>query len=321
MNLSHGGHLTHGSQVNFSGKTYQFIHYGVEENGFIDMNKVKELAEREKPKLIICGYTAYPRKIDFAAFQKIAEEVGAIHLADISHISGLIVAGAHPSPFPHADIVMTTTHKTLRGPRGGLILCKEEFKDMVNKGCPLVLGGPLPHVMAAKAIAFKEASQPQFQKYAHQIVLNAKALANHLLSKGVKLYTGGTDNHLIVMNVQASFGINGRQAENLLREAKITANRNTVPFDPNGPWYTSGVRIGTPALTTLGMKEKEMELIGDLIVDILSHTESVKSEKTGEISKALRKIRPEVKVRSHRVIEEMLQQYPLYPEIRINVGV
>jgi glycine hydroxymethyltransferase len=192
---------------------------------------------------------------------------------------------------------------------------------MVNKGCPLVLGGPLPHVMAAKAVAFKEASLPQFQKYAQQIVLNAKALANHLLSKGIKLYTGGTDNHLIVMNVQASFGINGRQAENLLREAKITANRNTVPFDPNGPWYTSGIRIGTPALTTLGMKEKEMELIGDLIVDILSQTESVKSEKTGEISKALRKIRPEAKVRSHQVIKEMLQEYPLYPEIRINVGV
>ncbi len=321
MALGSGGHLTHGYRHNLSAKMMKACSYDVDpKTERLDYGAIAKKAKEEKPLILVAGYSAYPRLINFAKMKEIADSIGAVFMVDMAHFAGLVagkVMQGEYDPVPYADIITSTSHKTLRGPRGGIILCKEEFKDVVNKGCPLVLGGPLPHVMAAKAVAFKEANEPKFQAYAHQIVKNAKALAEHLLSKGVKLYTGGTDNHLIVINVAESFGLNGRQAENLLREAKITANRNTVPFDPNGAWYTSGIRLGAPALTTLGMKEKEMKVIADVIYDALSHTQPVINVKTGEPSKAQRKMDAKVLERSQHIIKEILQEYPLYPEIRI----
>jgi len=277
MNLSHGGHLTHGSPVNFSARFFNIIPYGVgKDSGRIDYDNLRDLAIKNKPKLIIAGASAYPREIDFSAFRSIADEVGAYLMADIAHIAGLIIAGLHQSAVPHCHFVTTTTHKTLRGPRGGLILCKEEYGHAIDKTIfPGIQGGPLMHVIAAKAVCFKQAMTPEFIEYQKQIVKNAKTLADKLLELGYNLVSGGTDNHLMLVDLRNK-GITGKQAEKALEEAGITVNKNMVPFDPQKPWVASGVRIGTPAVTTRGMKEKDMGVIAEFINRVLNDTENQK---------------------------------------------
>ncbi len=271
MNLSHGGHLTHGSPVNFSGRFFTIVPYGVsKESQTIDYTEVERLAVEHKPKMIVVGASAYPRIIDFSAFREIADKVGAVVMVDMAHIAGLVAAGLHPSPVPHAEFVTTTTHKTLRGPRGGMILCREEFAKAVNSQIfPGIQGGPLMHVIAAKAVAFKEAMQPEFKLYQHQIVKNAKALSEALVRKGFKLTSGGTDNHLMLIDFSGS-EITGKLAEEALDKAGITVNKNTVPFETRSPFVTSGIRIGTPAATSHGLKEAEMELVAGFIAEVLS---------------------------------------------------
>lgn len=277
MNLSHGGHLTHGSPVNFSGRFFNIIPYGVrEDTGRIDYDKLRDLAIKNKPKLIIAGASAYPREIDFSAFRSIADEVGAYLMADIAHIAGLIIAGLHQRAVPHCHFVTSTTHKTLRGPRGGLILCEEEQHKAIDKTIfPGIQGGPLMHVIAAKAVCFKQAMAPEFMKYQKQIVKNAKILAEKLVELDYNLVSGGTDNHLMLVDLRNK-GITGKQAEKALEEAGITVNKNMVPFDPQKPWISSGIRIGTPAVTTRGMKEKDMGVIAELINRVLNDTENMK---------------------------------------------
>ena len=277
MDLSHGGHLTHGSPVNFSGRFFKIVPYGVgKDTGRIDYDNLRDLAIKNKPKLIIAGASAYPREIDFKAFRSIADEVGAYLMADIAHIAGLIVAGLHQSAVPYCHFVPTTTHKTLRGPRGGLILCKEEYGKAIDKTIfPGIQGGPLMHVIAAKAICFKQAMTPEFIEYQKQIVKNAKTLANKLVGLGYNLISGGTDNHLMLVDLRNK-GITGKQAEKALEEAGVTVNKNMVPFDPQKPWVASGIRIGTPAVTTRGMKEKDMGVIAEMINRVLNDTENQK---------------------------------------------
>ncbi len=266
MNLSQGGHLTHGSPVNISGLYYNFVAYGVNSlTERIDYDSVREIALREKPKLIVAGATAYSREIDFKKFREIADEVGAYLMVDMAHIAGLVAAGLHISPIPYADFVTTTTHKTLRGPRGGAILCKGEYKKLIDKAIfPGIQGGPLMHVIAAKAVAFKEALEPEFKDYQKQIIKNAKTLAESLIERGFRIITGGTDNHLLLMDVMIK-GLTGKKAEGLLNDIGITVNKNTIPFDTESPSVTSGIRLGTPAMTTRGMKEDEMREIAELI--------------------------------------------------------
>ena len=275
MNLSHGGHLTHGSPVNFSGRFFNIIPYGVDkETGRIDYDCLRDLAIKNKPKMIVAGASAYPREIDFSIFRSIADEVGAYLMADIAHIAGLVVADLHQSPIPYCHFVTTTTHKTLRGPRGGLILCTEEYARSIDKTIfPGIQGGPLMHVIAAKAVCFKQAMTEEFKEYQKQIIKNAKALANKLMKLGYNLVSGGTDNHLMLVDLRNK-GITGKQAENALEEAGITVNKNTIPFDPQKPMITSGIRIGTPAVTTRGMEEKEMEEIAEMIDIVLSNIEN-----------------------------------------------
>jgi len=277
MNLSHGGHLTHGSPVNFSGRFFNIIPYGVDKDtGRIDYDNLRDLAIKNKPKFIIAGASAYPREIDFSAFRSIADEVGAYLMADIAHIAGLIIADLHQSAVPHCHFVTTTTHKTLRGPRGGLILCKEEYGKAIDKTIfPGIQGGPLMHVIAAKAVCFQQAMTPEFIEYQKQIVKNAKTLANKLLGLGYNLVSGGTDNHLMLVDLRNK-GITGKQAEKALEDAGITVNKNAVPFDPEKPMVTSGIRIGTPAITTRGMKEKDMGVIAEMINRVLNDTENQK---------------------------------------------
>lgn len=272
MNLSHGGHLTHGSPVNFSGKFFNVIPYGVnQETETIDYDEVERLAIENKPKMIVVGASAYPREINFKEFRRIADKVGAYVMVDMAHIAGLIAAGIHPNPVPYAEFVTTTTHKTLRGPRGGMILCKEEFAKAVNSNIfPGIQGGPLMHVIAAKAVAFKEALSDEFKEYQNQIVKNAQALAKKLSNRGYRLVSGGTDNHLMLVDLTKQ-DITGKDAENALGQANITVNKNTIPFETRSPFVTSGIRIGTPALTTRGMKETEMQLVGDMIADVLDN--------------------------------------------------
>ena len=319
MSLGSGGHLTHGYRHNISAKIMQSVHYDVDRaTGMLDYGQLQALAEREKPTILIAGYSAYPRLINFAKMREIADSVGAMFMVDMAHFAGLVagkVMQGDFDPIPHAHIVTTTTHKTLRGPRGGMVLCQSALKEVVDKGCPLVLGGPLPHVIAAKAIAFKEANTSAYVSYAHQIVANAKALANRLESRGVKVTTGGTDNHLMVFDVSSSFGMTGRQAELALRQAHFTVNRNSIPFDVNGPWYTSGVRVGTPATTTLGMKESQMEEIGDAMVDLLKHTKPTHDEKG--VSRSKVEIDPTVLGQVQKRVSTLLSAYPLYPELVI----
>jgi len=296
MNLSHGGHLTHGSPVNFSGRFYKVVPYGVKpDTETIDYAEVERLAEEHRPKLIVVGASAYPRTIDFPAFRAIADKVGAVVMVDMAHIAGLVAGGVHPSPVPYAEFVTTTTHKTLRGPRGGMILCREEFAKTVNSQIfPGIQGGPLMHVIAAKAVAFKEALQPQFKTYQQQIVKNAKVLSEALMARGFKLTSGGTDNHLMLVNFTGT-EITGKAAEEALDKAGITVNKNTVPFETRSPFVTSGVRIGTPACTTHGLKETEMELVAGFVADAVANIGN---------DEALAAI----KLRVH----EMMQRFPLY---------
>jgi len=277
MNLSHGGHLTHGSPVNFSGRFFNIIPYGVDQDtGRIDYDNLRDLAIKNKPKLIVAGASAYPREIDFSAFRSIADEAGAYLMADIAHIAGLIIADLHQSALPYCHFVTTTTHKTLRGPRGGLILCKEEHGRGIDKTIfPGIQGGPLMHVIAAKAVCFQQAMTPEFMKYQKQIIKNATTLADRLIELGYNLVSGGTDNHLMLVDLRNK-GITGKQAEKALEEAGITVNKNMVPFDPQKPWVASGIRIGTPAVTTRGMKEKDMGIIAQMINKVLNNTEDQK---------------------------------------------
>jgi len=271
MNLSHGGHLTHGSPVNFSGKLFHVVPYGVrEDTEQIDYDQVRDLALKHRPKLIVVGASAYPRTIDFKAFRQVADEAGCMVMADIAHIAGMVAVGLHPSPVPHCEFVTTTTHKTLRGPRSGMILCREDMAKKLNSAIfPGIQGGPLMHVIAAKAVALKEAMAPEFRDYQGQILRNAAAMAKTLLSRGHRLVSGGTDNHLMLVNLKDT-PLTGKEGEEALERVGITVNKNTVPFETRSPFVTSGIRIGTPALTTRGMKEREMERIGNWIADVLA---------------------------------------------------
>ena len=274
MNLAHGGHLTHGSPVNFSGVQYNFVEYGVtKDTNVIDYEDVRAKALEHKPKLIVAGASAYPRQIDFAKFREIADEVGALFMVDMAHIAGLVAAGLHPNPVPYADFVTTTTHKTLRGPRGGMILTSEEWAKKIDKSIfPGIQGGPLMHVIAGKAVAFGEALQPEFKEYAQQVINNAKALGEALQAEGIDLVSGGTDNHLLLLDVR-SLNLTGKVAEALLDEVNITANKNGIPYDPEKPFVTSGVRIGTPAITSRGFVEEDMKEVGVLIAAVLKNPE------------------------------------------------
>ncbi|HLX76339.1 MAG TPA: serine hydroxymethyltransferase, partial [Terriglobales bacterium] len=300
LNLAHGGHLTHGHHLNFSGKTYKIVPYGVtRETETIDYDELERLAERERPKLIIGGGSAYPRIIDFARMRQIADKVGALYLVDMAHFAGLVAGGVHPSPVPHAQIVTTTTHKTLRGPRAGMILCRQEYAAAIDKTVfPGDQGGPLVHIVAAKAVCFREALQADFKDYARQIVANAKTLAEALRNEGFRLISGGTDTHLMLVDVFAK-GMLGSEAEKALGEAGITVNKNAIPFDTNPPLKPSGVRIGTPALTTRGMKEKEMRQVGRWIAEALYHRNE---------QEVLKRIRKEV--------FELAEAFPLYAQRR-----
>ncbi len=284
MSLAHGGHLSHGSPVNISGKYFNIVPYGVsDETQLIDYDEVERLALECKPKLILAGASAYPRVIDFKRFREIADKVGAYFMVDMAHIAGLVAAGVHPSPVPYADVVTTTTHKTLRGPRGGLILCKEEFAKAIDKAIfPGTQGGPLMHIIAAKAVAFGEALKPEFVEYQKQIVKNAAVLADELKKGGINLVSGGTDNHLMLLDLRGT-GVTGKELEKRLDEVHITANKNAIPNDPESPFITSGLRVGTPAITTRGFKEEEMKLIAGWILDIIRDFEGNKERITDEV--------------------------------------
>jgi glycine hydroxymethyltransferase len=297
MDLSHGGHLTHGSPANFSGTLFKAVHYGLDAKTHrINYDVIRKTAQDTKPRILIAGYSAYPRLLDFAKFREIADEVGATLVVDMAHFAGLVAGGVHPSPVPYADYVTTTTHKTLRGPRGGMILCSEENAKKVNsKIFPGIQGGPLEHVIAGKAVAFKEALEPSFKTYAQQIVVNAKALAEGLLGAGIQLVTGGTDNHLMLLDLSDS-PITGKDAEIALDKAGITVNKNTVPNEKRSPFVTSGIRIGTPALTTRGMKESEMKIIAGWIGKVLENPTDDSS---------LTRIKGQVR--------ELCQSFPIYP--------
>lgn len=306
MDLSHGGHLTHGSPVNVSGKWFEVCHYGVSKaTEQLDYDQIRDLALQERPKLLICGYSAYPRIIDFEKFRSIADEIGAYLLADIAHIAGLVASGHHPNPIPHCDVVTTTTHKTLRGPRGGLILTRDpELGKKLDKSVfPGTQGGPLEHVIAGKAVAFGEALKPEFSTYSAQVIENARALANQLQNKGLKLVSNGTDNHVMLVDLQ-SIGMTGKKADQLLSGVNITANKNTVPFDPTSPFVTSGLRLGSPAMTSRGLGVEEFTEIGNIISDRLL---SPDSETVAEDCR--------------RRVAALCERFPLYPHIEIPVPV
>ncbi|MBR2013112.1 MAG: serine hydroxymethyltransferase, partial [Clostridia bacterium] len=283
MNLAHGGHLTHGSPVNMSGAFFNFVPYGVSDDGYIDYDVLEQLAKENNPKMIVAGASAYPRVIDFKRISEIAKSVGALFMVDMAHIAGLVAAGEHPSPVPYADIVTTTTHKTLRGPRGGMILCKEEYAKAIDKAIfPGTQGGPLEHIIAAKAVCFGEALKPEFKEYQKQVVKNAKALEKKLLEEGINLVSGGTDNHLLLLDLRSN-GITGKELEHRLDEVHITANKNAIPNDPEKPFVTSGIRLGSPAVTTRGFKEPEMEKIAVWIKDVITDFEGNKERITKEV--------------------------------------
>lgn len=317
LSLNSGGHLTHGYRHNVSSKMMQSVAYEVDpKTELLDYTALREQVRREKPAILLAGYSAHPRRLNFAIMREIADEVGATFLVDMAHFAGLVAGKVFTGdfdPVPFAHIVTSTTHKTLRGPRGGFILSKKEFEETINKGCPLVLGGPLPHVMAAKAIAFKEASSDEFKRYAQAIVDNCKALAEALLQKGIRLVTGGTENHLGILDL-AAFGLTGRQAETALREAHLTVNRNAIPYDHNGPWYTSGIRFGTAAITTLGMGVADMKEIAEIIFDILSNTKPTATA-SGVPSKAKSQTNQDAVERAKTRISQLLKRYPLYKEL------
>jgi glycine hydroxymethyltransferase len=299
LNLSSGGHLTHGSPVNFSGKVYKIVAYNVDaKTHLLDFDAMEKQAREEKPKLIVAGFTAYPRQLDFKRFREVADSCGALLMVDMAHIAGLIAGGAHPQPFPHADVVTSTTHKTLRGPRGAIILCRQEYAVPVDKAVfPGMQGGPLEHAIAAKAVCFHEAMQPEFSAYARQIVKNARAMAEELMAQGMALVSGGTDTHLLLIDLRG-IGITGKEAQNALDEAGISCNKNTVPYDTQPPFVTSGIRLGTPALTTRGMKEGEMKEIARMIKRVCGAPNDAALKK---------KVRQEVR--------EMTARFPLYSEL------
>ncbi len=317
MSLEAGGHLTHGFRPNISGKMFNQRTYGTDpETGLLDYSAVRKIAQDFKPLVLVAGYSAYPRRINFAAMREIADEVGATLLVDMAHFAGLVagkVLTGDFDPVPHAHVVTTTTHKTLRGPRGGMVLCQQEFADAVDRGCPMVLGGPLAHVIAAKAVALAEARQPAFREYAQQVVDNAQALAGGLLSRGARLVSGGTDNHLILVDV-TGYGLTGRQAESALLDCGIVTNRNAIPHDSNGAWYTSGIRLGTPALTTRGLGTGEMDQIAGLIHEVLSQARPGTTA-AGAPSKASYQLDPALTSRIQQQAADLLAGFPLYPSV------
>ncbi|MCL2619277.1 MAG: glycine hydroxymethyltransferase, partial [Defluviitaleaceae bacterium] len=317
MDLYSGGHLTHGYRHNVSAQMFDVYNYHVDKDtGLLDYDNIRKMLLEIKPLVFLVGFSAYPRNIDYSVLSAHAKEAGAVFMVDMAHFSGLVAGGVLSgkyNPIPYADVVTSTTHKTLRGPRGGMVLCTREFAEYVDKGCPHVIGGPLPHVMAAKAIAFQEAASPEFKAYTAKIIENSQQLAASLIEKGVSVQTGGTDNHLVLVNV-GKLGLTGRQAENSLRECSLTLNRNTVPFDENGPWYTSGLRLGTAAMTTLGMGKAEMTEIADIIASILQATKPTLDSK-GANSKAKYTLDEGVKADATTRAENMLKRFVLYPEI------
>ena len=314
-----GGHLTHGYRYNLTGKMFDIYSYSVSrETGLLDYDQIEKQALEIRPLILLAGYSAYPRKIDFKRMREIADKVGAVFMVDMAHFAGLVagkVFTGEYDPIPWAHVVTTTTHKTLRGPRAGIVLSTSEFADALDRGCPLVMGGPLPHVIAAKAVAFREAAAPEFKSYAQRIVKNCQALAASCMKNGLTVLTGGTDNHLLLVNVH-NLGLTGRQAESALHECHITLNRNSLPFDPNGPWYTAGLRIGTAAATTLGMGEAEMEEIGSIIALVLKGTIQAPTEKDPSVkSKAKYLIEPAVKAEALERVKKLLDRFPVYPQL------
>lgn len=318
MDYYSGGHLTHGYRHNVSGQMFESYSYGVNlKTGLIDYDAIAEQAQKIKPLILLAGYSAYPRKINFKRMREIADSVNAVFMVDMAHFAGLVAGGVFTdeyNPVLHSHITTTTTHKTLRGPRGGMILCIKEFAEYVDKGCPLVIGGPLPHIIAAKTVALLEALTPEFNLYAHRIVQNAQTLAQACLNEGMTLASGGTDNHLMLIDVR-SFNLTGRQAESALRECGITLNRNSLPQDPNGPWYTSGLRIGTPATTTLGMGESEMKEIAAIIKLVLKNTKPAEGTSAGKVSKTNYVVPSEVVSEAQSRVKKLLAKYPVYPMI------
>ena len=319
MSLDAGGHLTHGFRPNISGKLFEQRSYGVDATtGLLDYEAVRRLAQEFRPLIIVAGYSAYPRNPNFRLLREIADEVDATLMVDMAHFAGLVAGGVLTgdlNPVPHAHVVTSTTHKSLRGPRGGFVLCAAEYAEFVDRGCPMVLGGPLPHVMAAKAVAFAEARQPAFADYAARIVANAAALAEGLAQRDAALVTGGSDNHLLLMDVYASFGLTGRQAEAALVDAGVVTNRNSIPRDPNGAWYTSGIRLGTPALTTLGLGTDEFDEIAEIMATVLRATRAATTA-TGT-SKARYHLPPDIAESSRRRCADILQRHPLYPTVQL----
>lgn len=320
MSLDAGGHLTHGFRPNISGKMFHQSSYGTDpQTGLLDYDEVRATAREFKPLVLIAGYSAYPRRVNFAKMREIADEVGATLMVDMAHFAGLVAGKVFTGdfdPVPHAHVTTTTNHKSLRGPRGGMVLCQPEYADAVDRGCPMVLGGPLGQVMAAKAVALAEARQPAFRTYARNVADNAQALAEGLTRRGVTLVTGGTDNHLCLLDV-TSFGLTGRQAESALLDAGIVTNRNAIPRDPNGAWYTSGVRIGTPALTSRGFGADEFDRVAELIVDVLSATTPTTTA-SGDTSKAKYLLADGVAAKTHAAADELLAANPLYPGLDLN---
>ncbi len=320
MSLDSGGHLTHGFRPNVSGKLFKYCSYGVNaETGLVDYAEVRRRALEEKPLLLVAGYSSYPRLLDFRKLREIADEVNATLMVDMAHFAGLVAGGVLKGdldPVAHAHVVTTTTHKTLRGPRGGLVLCKKEFADTVDRGCPLVLGGPLPHVMAAKAVALREAQKPEFAQYAQRIVDNARALASELIERGITVLTGGTDNHLVMVDLR-KLGLNGRQGEAALRAANLTCNRNVIPNDPSGAWYTSGLRLGAPALTSLGMGREEMKEIARIIHEVLSATKPGTTAQN-QPSQVKFDTDPKVVENAQARVRDLLARHPLYPGLQLD---
>jgi glycine hydroxymethyltransferase len=320
MDLASGGHLTHGYRLNVSGKMFEAHGYTVNRETFLlDYDAIERQAIELKPLILLAGFSAYSRNINYARMREIADRCGAVLMVDMAHFAGLVagkVLEGEYNPVPFADITTTTTHKTLRGPRGGLVLCTKEFQDAVDRGCPLVLGGPLPHVMAAKAVAFTEALQPEFQIYARQIVANSRHLSDAFLRAGLKVLTGGTDNHLLVLDVASTHGITGRQAEDAVRKCGITLNRNPIPFDPNGPWYTSGLRFGTAAVTTLGMGQEEMDEIASVVALVLKSVKPA-TAKSGGPDKAKYVLDPAARDQARSRVSALLASFPVYPEIDV----
>jgi glycine hydroxymethyltransferase len=320
MSLDAGGHLTHGFRPNISGKMFQQRSYGTDPStGLLDYDKVREAAREFRPLILVAGYSAYPRRVNFAKMREIADEVGATLMVDMAHFAGLVagkVFTGDEDPVPHAHVTTTTTHKSLRGPRGGLVLAQAEYAPFVDRGCPMVLGGPLSHVMAAKAVALAEARQPSFRDYAQRIADNAKSLADGFMSRGAKLVTDGTDNHLVLLDV-TSFGLTGRQAESALLDAGVVTNRNSVPADPNGAWYTSGIRFGTPALTTRGFGHDEFDRVAELVVAVLKST-TPKTTSAGAPSKANYELADGVVERTKAASAELLDKHPLYPGLELS---